>query len=511
MSIIDIRIPLVADLRINLFSGAGITEKESGMTNGMAEEKGGIVYATQRPSIDVFEDAGTAGGGARGRAIQYWDENSAIYILNDGTLYKGTQGASISVSPSAGTTKCYFYEIADQLVLLDPENDEGWTINTSDTVTAISDADFPPNLGTPVGLAFGGAVLNNVLYVLGENGRIYGSDDGDPTSYNALNFIGATRDNDGGTYLGKHHTSIFAAGPSSIEFFEDTSNPTGSPLTRRGDIHHKTGISSGESVFENGDIVYFVGTNESGALAPHRLNNYQTEYISNPTIDSFLTQAVFRDSYKLTGSGFSAHGRTFYVLTLYKVTTNGDPALTLVYDQKSGLWGDWYATVNDISHLPIVGWTKRLGETERYGEGILMNGDLITINDNLVPQDTLDASSYVASGYVASGYVVAIGSDGTNIEFSARSGMFDGGVNRFKFPDSLAVTGDRTESSQTVTVKWSDENSKNFSSGRTLDLQEHGRLTRLGRFKKRNHEIEFSGTEQIRVEGIDLPSEVGER
>lgn len=507
----DIRIPLVADLRINLFSGAGITEKESGMTNGMADEKGGIVYATQRPSIDVFEDASTTTADARGRGLQYWDETSAVYFINDGTLYKTDYSTTVSTLPSAGTTKCFFYEIADTLVLLDPENDEGWTVTTSDVVAAISDADFPPNLGTPVGLAFGGAVLNNRLYVLGENGRVYGSDDGDPTSYNALNFIGATRDNDGGTYLGKHHTSIFAAGPNSIEFFEDTGNPTGSPLTRRGDVHHKTGISSGESVWENGDVTYFVGNNESGALAPHRLVNYQTEYISDPTIDSFLTQAVFRDGYTLTGSGFSAHGRTFYVLTLYRVVTDGEPALTLVYDQKSGLWGDWYATVNNITNLPIVGWSKRQGETERFGEGILMNGDRITINDNLIPQDTVDASSYVASGYVATGYVVTVGDSGTNIEFSTRTGQYDGGVNRYKFPESLAVAGDRTGTSETLTVKWANENSKSFSTGKTLDMSEHQRLTRLGRFKRRNHELEFSGSEQIRIEAIDLPVDVGER
>lgn len=504
-------IPAVSDLRINLFAGAGITEKESGMTNGMAEERSGIVYATQRPSIDVFEDASSTGVGARGRAIQYWDENSAIYILNAGTLYKDTQSASISTSPTDGTTKCYFYELGDTLILLDPENDEGWTINTSDTVTAISDADFPPNFGTPVGLAFGGTVLNNRLYVLGENGRIYGSDDGDATNWNALNFIGAERDNDGGTYLGKHMTSIFAAGPSSIEFFEDTANATGSPLTRRGDLHYKTGISSGESVWENGDVTYFVGNNESGALGVWRLIGYGLEYISNPTIDSFLTQAVFRDSYILTGSGFSAHGRTFYVLTLYTVSTDADPALTLVYDAKSKLWGDWDTTVVGLNHFPIIGWTKRLGITERFGEGILINGDMITINDNLIPQDTVNATNYVASGYVASGYVASVGDTGTNIAFSSRTGMTDGQTNNYKFPESLSIRADRTENSANLSVSWSDENSKDFGTARNIDMSRSERLKRLGRFKRRNHEISFSGDEQIRVEAIEVPVAVGSK
>ena len=507
----DIRIPIFADLRINQFSGAGITEKESGITNGMVEEEGGTLYLTQRPSIDIFEDAGTAGANARGRAIQYWDENSAIYILNDGTLYKDTQSTSISASPTAGTKKCKFLEIGTTLVLLDAENDEGWTINTSDTVTAISDADFPPNLGTPVGLAFGGAVLNNVLYVLGENGRVYGSDDGDPTSYNALNFIGATADNDGGTYLGKHHKRIVAMGPASIEFFDDTANPTGSPLTRRQDIFHAIGCSSGESVWENGDIMYFVGSDESGALSVQRMAGFQLQRVSNPTIDSFITQAIVRDSYLATGSGFSAHGRNFYILTLYTVVTDGEPAITLVFDEKAQLWYEWDLTVNDQTNFPVVGWTKRLGSTERYGEGILMNGDLISVTDNLSPEDTVGSFGYVADGYVAANYVTSIGSGGTNINLITRTGMFDGGVNRFKFPESLAITGDRTSNTQTTTVKWSNEKSNNFNSGRTLDSSKHQRLTRLGRFKRRNHEVSYSGSDVVRWEGIDLPAEVGER
>jgi hypothetical protein len=80
------RINPLVDLHINAFSGAAITELETGITNGIIRSKEingkRQEYVTQRPAIDVFEDASDQGAGARGRAIHYWDDNSALYIFN---------------------------------------------------------------------------------------------------------------------------------------------------------------------------------------------------------------------------------------------------------------------------------------------------------------------------------------------------------------------------------------------------------------------------------------------
>jgi len=79
--------------------------------------------------------------------------------------------------------------------MTDPENDEAWSITTGDAVAAIA-SNFPSTL------AAGGSVLNNALYVMDTAGVIYGSESGDGTTWNALNFISAARDPDGGVYLG---------------------------------------------------------------------------------------------------------------------------------------------------------------------------------------------------------------------------------------------------------------------------------------------------------------------
>ena len=291
------RIPLAPNLHINAFNGATITEKDSGITNGIVEKRGDILYTTQRPSIDVFEDASVNVSDARGRAIYHWDTANDLYFLNNDTIYKNSHASVVSSTPTAGTKQCRFGEIGGYLVLIDAENDQAFTITTGDVVTEITDSNFPPKLGTPVGLAYGGAALDNYLFVLGEDGIIYNSNLADPTTWTALDYLEAERSPDGGIYLGKHHDNLVAYGVRTIEFFWDARNSTGSPLNRRQDTAYQIGCTSGESVWEEGDRAFFVGNDFSGSLKVYTLENFGISRISTATIDSYLTQVVTKEGY----------------------------------------------------------------------------------------------------------------------------------------------------------------------------------------------------------------------
>lgn len=497
------RLPATPQLHINAFSGGTITELESGITNGIVQTKNGIPYLTQRPAIDVFEDADGLTADARGRGVFFWSENSILYIVNNDNLYKSNQGASISSGLTAGTKRVYFFPIGGKIILTDPENDEAWSVTTGDTVAAVSDGDFPTTL------AGGGAVLNNALYVMDAAGVVYGSDDGDGTSWNALNFITAARDPDGGIYLAKHHDNLVAMGPATLEFFYDAGNATGSPLSRRQDVTYNIGNGLAESTWEIGDRLYWVGVDAAGALEVYTLENFSPRKISVPTLDSMITQAVVKDNYTIIGSGFSAAGHDYYIMTFITTPSDITPETTLIYDDTVGLWYIWLTTINDITQLPLVNWTKRDGVTTQFGQGQLSNGDLISLNDNLNPQDTLLASLYVVDDYVVDGYVQSAAADGTPIALTSRTGMFDGGTNKYKYPESIRFVGDKTPSSQTLTLKWADENNSSFNTGRSQDMSINSKEHRLGRFQRRNHQIEYSGTDDIWIEGLELPLEVG--
>ena len=496
------RLNPIADLHINAFSGAGITEKDSGIYNGMVDVRGGINYLTQRPSIDLFEDASVQGGGDRGRGIIYWDETSALYIINDGTLYKSSQSNSISTSPTAGTTKCHFLVLGATLILIDPANNQAFNITNADVVSEVTDVNFPPKQTPAVSLAYGGAVLDQYLFVMGDNGVIYNSALNDGTTWGALDFKEAEREPDAGIYLGKHHDNLAALGATTIEFFYDAANPDGSPLNRRQDVAYNIGCSSGESVWEEGDRMFFVGVNYSGALGVYTLENFSPRKISTTTIDSFLTQAIAKDGYLSVGSGLSAQGHIFYILTLYHLSTDVVPDISMVYDDTVGLWYEWETTLNSHTKFPLVGWTKRRGEIQRYGEGILSSGDLITLNDNLLPQDTLLASGWVEDGWVETGWVASVGESSTGITMKSRMGQWDGGTDAFKYPKSYRQVSD--ESTTDLTLRWANENNTTFTTGKTLKTSKYSKTTRNGRFRRRNHEIEFSGAEIKRIEAIEV-------
>jgi len=492
-----------ADLHINAFSGATITELDAGVTNGMVDKRGETLYLTQRPSIDLFEDASAQGGGDRGRGLIFWDETADLYIINDGTLYKGSHSNSISTLPTAGTKKCYFFVLGETLVLLDPANDEGFTISNSDAVAEITDTDFPPKQTPAVSLAFGGTVLDQFMFVLDVNGVIYNSALNDGSTWGALDFKEAEREPDAGIYLGKHHDNVVAYGATTIEFFYDAANTVGSVLNRRQDVAYQIGCSTGESVWEEGDRSFFISVNFSGSLSVSTLENFQIRKISTSTLDSFLTQSISKDGYLSVGSGFSAQGHIFYLLTIYHISTNVVPDHTFVWDDTAGIWYfEWETTVNSLTKFPLVSWTKRRGTVQRFGEGILSNGDMITLNDNLTPQDTLLASGWVETGWVETGWVSSVGESSTGITMKSRLGQWDGGTDIFKYPKDYRQVSDKSTSD--LTLRWSNENNSNFTSGKTIKTSGYSKATRNGRFRRRNHEVEFSGTEQKRIEAIEM-------
>jgi len=499
------RLNVASDLHINKFSGATITEKESGMTNCIIQTDQDSTYITQRPSIDIFDSASVAALAARGRGIFYWELEGALYALVDGTLYKGDLGTSLSTSPTAGTKRVYFVEVNGVLVMSNPENGEAFTITTGDVVTEITDTDFPPKQNPVVSLADGMVSLDQFMFVMGTNGYIYNSAVGDAATWGALDFIKAERKPDNGVYIARHHDNVVAMNTSSIEMFYNARNASESPLNRREDLSYNIGCSTGESVYEAGDRLFWVGNDTKGALGVWTMQNFEIGKISTATIDSFLTQAIVKENYSALGSGLSAMGRSFYLLTLKTTPTDITPFITLCWDDKAKTWSEWETGINCLNDFPVVSGTNRLGTTERFFEGIMTNGDLFSINDNLIPQDTLLGVSWVVSGWAETGWVLETEDAGTNITMKSRLGMFDGGTNKYKYPLELRHVGDETTTSETLLIRWANEKSatSNFGSDKSIDMSLYKRLFGLGRFRRRNHEIETSSSEQVRIEALE--------
>lgn len=520
-------INLKVNLDIHAFSGSGITDYEAGLTNCILHKnKSGELEVTQRPSIDISEDSTAIGAlNDRGRGIYYWETTSKLYIVHDNDLYETTQDSlripENSGTFSTGTERCQILETigTPRLVILDSENNKLWVM----TATKILDQ---VTVNMPATLVHGGAILDGYLFFMDEDGIIYNSEVDAPQTLPATGFVEAERENDKGVYLGKHNEHIVAFGTRTIEFLYDANNANGSPLNRRDDIMYNTGCADGLGVWENGDITYFVGSNTTGQVAIYKLENFQIAPISSDTMNSYLTQGLTQEGLRIVLNGWSAMGHDTIIMTIYVLTGTSPgeivPKVSFSYDSITGLWGFCKTAVNGHEYFPIMAFTKRTGGqnatvSARTGEGIMYNGDIFNVNDKLIPVDTLLGSNgvYEADIYDTDVYVGAASDVGTNIDMVLRTGMVDGGIRGFKFQNYEFITMDRTENNQTLSVYHLDENDDEdsgvFELASEIDTSTVKKESyQGGRFARRNYQLEYSGNEQVFLEGFGADLEAGD-
>lgn len=512
------KIPLAHSLDIHAFSGSNITDYEAGLTNCVVHKIGEKFKVTQRPSIDITEDSTDANHTHlvdKARGIYYWEQKSTLYLVHDDTVYKDSQlvANALSATITSGTERVTILEdaITPSLIILDAQGNKGWSMATNETITEINDAQFPSTLTQ------GGAILDTYLFVMDEDGYIYHSDVGAPTAWSALSLLNTERSPDKGVYLGKHHEHIVAFGTRSIEFFYDAGNATGSVLNRRNDIMHNVGCASGSAVWENGDDIYFMGSNIDGQMGVYLMQDFQIKELSNDTMSSYFTNGITRDDLRFVFNGLSVMGKSTLLITVYSVTgvsAQIAPKLTISYDTSTGLFGFWKTGLNSLTTFPLISWTRRSGgqsqaTSARFSQGIFYNGDVITVNDRITPVDTVGGLVFEQGVFEDDVFEEFLGT-GTNIDILVRTGLQDGGTVAYKFQEKETIVMESTPSTQTLTIKHSDEDSNNFDAGNAIDVS----LVRKdvhqgGRFNKRNYQLEYSGDEQVFLEDLDVELTVG--
>jgi len=523
-------VSLAVNLDIQAFSGSQITDYNSGLTNCTLLEKGVItrngksyprLIVTQRASIDVLEDSDLiAALNDRARGIYYWEKNAKRYIIHDNDVYETTQDstriAENSGTFSTGSERCTIVEstgTTDYLIILDAENNKGWVMDSSKTLDQIV-SNFPSTL------AHGGLTLDGYTLVMDEDGVIYNSTLNDPTTFPATGFITAERERDKGVYLGRHHDNAVAGGTRTTEFLYDAGNSTGSPLSRRADISYNIGWADGLAVWEDGDVIYFLGSNPSGQLAVYRLENFGIKEVENDTLASYLTQGITQDDLRVVFSGLSSSSHRTLLITIYVLSGASpgtiSPKMTISYDEEADQWGFWTTNINNHTLFPLMAWTKRTGGQNataraRTGEGILHNGDIVAINDKLVPEDTLLSTGIYVDGIYEDDIFAETESATSNIPLIVRTGLQDGGTSAYKFQSKETVTAKPTNNTQTLTIKHSDEGNNSFDSGNTVDMSDDRKEAfQGGRFMRRNYQLEYSGDEQAYLENLDVEVSAGQ-
>ena len=508
------RIPVQPALKIEEYAGGGIVRVSSQIKNGVIDQySDGTPYTTQRPGINKFEDASAESiTDVQGRGVYYWDAVGKKYFVNYDTLYEDTYADASPETISTGYQRVEFFEIGDYLVIVDSENDEAYyklnTAGTPGALTALTNGTH----GIPTTFVRGGVALNGKLYLMTADADIYECDVEDPTTWNSLNSRNAEVEPDGGVYLARHLDHVIAFGTRSAEVFYDTAAATGSTLSPREDITWGVGAVDSDHVWHESDMTFFVGQAPSGGIGVYVIQNFQLSKISDTTIDSMIASAVLDDGMYLLGSGFQVGGRIFFCLTIYNLTGASSDTITsettLVYSATGGLWSPWELAFSEISDFPLVGWTE--STTTRSGEGILANGDLVTVLDDYNPQDTLEAASVYVAGVYESGVYSSTAEDGDAIAFEIITGQLDFGTRMRKFMSSLFGVYTPTSGAYTMTVSWANEQNGTFDRSGTLNTDDPAsRINRLGSFRQRNFKLAFESAEQIRIEALEVEVQAG--
>lgn len=341
---------------------------------------------------------------------------------------------------------------------------------------------FPTNQGMV--LTPGAVYLDDTIYVFTTEGRIYGSDIEDPFTWNALNYVSHSSESDGGVGIGRHLSYVVAFGNYSTEFFYDSANPTGSPLSKNDTVKMSIGCSNANTIvqIEQVESLVWVGSTRNTGKGVYCLNGLTPQKISTKAVEAFLNA----DS-QMNPGGFvwanttTIAGHTFYILS--------GSTYTFVYDFNEMSWYQWTsATYNIYGVLIEEPFQALFIEGDNSGNSLVMfsNGTAAYLNTN-VYQD-----------------------EGMSILYRVVTPKHDNNSNKIKFWYSLQVIGDQS-SGGIVQVRHTNDDYQTWSTYKRVDMSlERPMLFQLGQGRRKAFEIYSVSNSPIRLEGMEIEVEEGE-
>ena len=420
-------------------------------------------FIKSRPGVTTAFTTATG----EGRGIYYWVLNGTGYcmaVVGNKVYANGTNVLTLSTSTgTVGFTEFVSSTGTVSLILLD--GTDGYVFSNSTTSVKITDADFPtPHVPMPI-------FIDGYLFVAKANtADVYNSDLDNPSSWTAGDYISAEMYPDLVIALSKNNNYIYAIGSASTEYLYDVANATGSPLGRHDSAVQQFGTAARDSVVQTETEVIMIGETNNGGHTVWTIDGFKAAEVGIPAIKSAL---LAEGSNLPNAQAFCVRvaGQKCYVICL----TNR----TLVYSFDTKMWHEWSTASGAFlcAH----------GTDGPNGSAYLLdktNGKIYTMDETLFT----DAGTAI------------------NCVFTSSKLDFDT-INR-KFMYRLSMIGDVPDSTGTdlaVSVQWSDDDYKTFSSARTLSFNaDLPAITQLGQFRRRAFKITYSLPHLLRLEGIEV-------
>ena len=459
--------------RINFISNpqqrSNDANKDFRLVNMMTEEVRSPVgdnkkyYVKSRPGMTQAFTTQTG----EGRGIFYWTYGGNSYcmaVVGNKVYANGT--AVLTLTTSTGHVgMCEFLSTTNvsSLILLD--GTKGYVFSAFDTATEITDAEFPtPHVPTPV-------YLDYYLFVAkADTADIYNSDLDTPSAWTAGNYIQAKMYPDTIKALSKNNNFLYAVGSSSVEYFYDGANASGSPLTANTTAVQQFGTAAYGTVIQTDKEVLFVGETNDGGHTVWTIDGFKENEIGIPTVKSALL-AEGSNIGNIRAFEIRVSGQKLYVLCL--------TARTFVYSLTTKMWSEWQS-----------GSSVFLGNDATDGP----NGSAYVLDATSGKIYTMNETYFTDNGAAFTCTVVSAKTDFDNI-------------NR-KFMYRLSIIGDVPDDTGTdisVLVSWSDDDYKTWSTPRTLRFTaDLPAIQQLGHFRRRAFKLSYSLPHLFRIEMIEV-------
>ena len=434
-------------------------------------------FLCERPALS-YTLSTTAG---EGRGIYAF--NNGVWSVVGNKLYQdGNLKQTLSTSTGAVGWVEYSGSATYPINLVLFDGISGWVIDLANTVTQITDPDFP----SPHQVH--GAYMDGYLFLVKQGtADIYNSVLDNPMSWQAGDFITAETIPDPVQALVRQNNYIIAIGTGSIEYFYNAANSPGTPLARNPSAAHTIGSPAPDSVVMAEGQVIFVGFTWAGGRTIILMDGFKPVEIATEQIKMSLDE---EGTFISQAKAFYVRrkGHRFYVLNI--VNTNR----TWVFDFEEREWHEW-ADYTGANRFPCD-WGSTNSPSSTTGSSFAQDrtsGIVFTLSQSTA----LDAS----------------GPSTTHpITMIATSEKYNFGTMDRKFANRFSLVCDALPVDTPITLQWSDDDYKTWSTARDITINDtFSALTQLGSFRRRAFRLTYAQQYPFRMEYAELDFNMGNR
>ena len=405
-----------------------------------------------------------------------------IISVSSGTgIYVGMQASGTGVANNALVTNVNGTTITLSL----PNTDA-----VSGTITFVdlgSNGVLTPSLNSfPAGPYVSGAVfLDNYIFIGTTDNRIYNSNLGDPTTWEALSYVSFEQTADTLVGIVKHLNYLVAFGNNSTQFFYDAGTYPGSPLALAASYTSEIGCASGDSIVATSNTVLWIGKTRTYGKCVYAMDGVSATKVSTSNIDRHIEAD---DLSYVTAYCYKVSGHTLYILTLHNTQK------TLVYDLDEKQWYTWtqYAMASNTQPNPGT-----------YYESYFRGTYYAEINNIPYVLDDDNAKLYYFSTNIYQ-------DDGQPIYCRSVTDIRDNGSTKRKFYGRCEIVGDKVQGG-VMQISHTGNDYASYSTPRSVDLNApRSQVYLSGADRRRAWQFLCTSNVPLRLDAAEIDFRIGE-